>query len=172
LPQDNPITIQAYRQGEIDGGWLPEPYLSILEQDGAEVLVNEADLWPDGEFVTTHVLVNTDFLAENPEVVDAFLQAHVESVDYVNENSEQARDEVAAFLNEATGEELEPEALASAWDRLTFTNDPLASTLFANAEHAEAVGLLDPIENIEGIYDLDPLNAILEESGAKPVSIS
>ncbi|MDQ3104566.1 MAG: ABC transporter substrate-binding protein [Actinomycetota bacterium] len=172
LPQDNPITIQAYRQGEIDGGWLPEPYLSILEQDGAEVLVNEADLWPDGEFVTTHVLVNTDFLAENPEVVDAFLQAHVESVDYVNENSEQARDEVAAFLNEATGEELEPEALASAWDRLTFTNDPLASTLFANAEHAEAVGLLDPIEDIEGIYDLDPLNAILEESGAKPVSIS
>lgn len=172
LPQDNPVTIQTYRQGEIDGGWLPEPYLSILEQEGAEVLVDEAELWPDGQFVTTHVLVNASFLEENPEVVDAFLQAHVESVTYVNENSEQARDEVAAFLNDATGEELEPETLASAWDRLTFTNDPLASTLYENAEHAEAVELLDPIEDIEGIYDLDPLNEILAAEGQEEVSVS
>lgn len=172
LPQDNPVTIQTYRQGEIDGGWLPEPYLSILEQEGAEVLVDESELWPDGQFVTTHVLVNASFLEENPEVVDAFLQAHVESVTYVNENSEQARDEVAAFLTESTGEELEPETLASAWDRLTFTNDPLASTLFENAAHAEAVELLDPIQNIEGIYELDPLNEILAAEGQEEVSAS
>jgi NitT/TauT family transport system substrate-binding protein len=172
LPQDNSVTIQTYEQGEIQGGWLPEPYPSILEQQGAEVLLDEAELWPDGQFVTTHVLVNTEFLEANPDIVEAFLEGHVEAIKYLNDNSEQARDEVGAFLEESTGTAIEPDILASAWDRLTFTNDPLAATLYENAEHAEAVGLLEPIDDIEGIYELDTLNGILADEGQEEVSAS
>ena len=172
LPQDNSVTVQTFQQGAIDGAWVPEPYASILEQEGAEVLVDEAELWPDGQFVTTHVLVNAQFLEDNPEVVEAFLKGHLESIDYLNENSEQARDEVSAFLEESTGSALEPQALESAWNRLTFTNDPLASTLYENAEHAEAVDLLEPIDGIEGIYDLEILNQLLVDDGQEEVTTS
>ncbi len=172
LPQDNPVTIQTYQQGAIDGAWVPEPYASILEQQGAEVLVDEAELWPDGQFVTTHVLVNAQFLEENPEVVEAFLKGHVQAIDYLNENSDQARDEVAAYLEESTGAPLEPAALETAWSRLTFTNDPLASTLYENAAHAEDVELLEPIDDIESIYDLDILNGVLSDEGQEEVSAS
>ena len=38
-----------------------------------------------------------------------------------------------------------------------------------SADNADAVGLLDPVE-LDGIYDLDPLNAILAELGRPEVS--
>jgi NitT/TauT family transport system substrate-binding protein len=50
-----------------------------------------------------------------------------------------------------------------------FTNDPIASSLITGAQHAEAVGLLKTVD-LKGIYDLDPLNALLEADGKPAVS--
>ena len=44
--------------------------------------------------------------------------------------------------------------LASAWKNLTFSNDPVADSFVESAKHAEAVGLLEPVENPGGIFDL------------------
>src|SRR3954453_10740921 len=70
LPQDNATALQAFAQGAIDGAWVPEPNLSrmILESKG-KLLVNEKDLWPNGQFVTTHLVVSQTFLKKYPETV-------------------------------------------------------------------------------------------------------
>ena len=55
VPQDNADTLDAFKAGEIDGAWVPEPWATRLVQEGGgKVLVDESDLWPDGKFVTTH----------------------------------------------------------------------------------------------------------------------
>ena len=38
------------------------------------MLVDEKDLWPGGQFVTTHLVVRTEFLEEHPETVEALLR--------------------------------------------------------------------------------------------------
>jgi NitT/TauT family transport system substrate-binding protein len=53
---------------------------------------------------------------------------------------------------------------------ITFTNDPIASSLLADAQHAAAVGLLTPTKNLSSIYDLGPLNALLKAGGQPQVS--
>ena len=50
-------------------------------EGGGHVLVDEKDLWPDGEFVTTHLIVRTEFLEEYPETVAALLRGHVAAVE-------------------------------------------------------------------------------------------
>ena len=57
------------------------------------------------------------------------------------------------------------------WEHLTFTADPLASTLAKSAKDAEEVGLLEPVR-LKGIYALAPLNKILEAEGRPTVSSS
>ena len=52
---------------------------------------------------------------------------------------------------------------------ITFTNDPIASSLATDAQHAVAVGLLKPV-NLSGIYDLGPLNNLLKTDGQPQVS--
>src|SRR6188768_3776926 len=78
LPQDNATALQAFAQGAIDGAWVPEPNLSrlVLESKG-KVLVDEKDLWPNGQFVTTHLIVKQEFLKKYPETVKKLLQGHL-----------------------------------------------------------------------------------------------
>ena len=60
--------------------------------------------------------------------------------------------------------------LAAALPYIHFTNDPIASSLVTDAQHGVAVGLLTPVKNLSGIYDLGPLNALLKADGQPQVS--
>ena len=170
LPQDNATAIQAFSQGAIDGAWVPEPNLSrmIIESKG-KLLVNEKDLWPNGQFVTTHLIVTQKFLKDYPETVKKLLQGHIESVKYIETNNADAQKAANAQLTALSGKPLKDDILAAAFKNLSFTDDPIASSLYASAQHAEDVGLLKPVD-LKGIYDLGPLNELLKADGQPAVS--
>lgn len=169
LPQANGETLTAFIAGEIDGAWVPEPWATrMVEEGGGSVLVDERDLWPDGQFVTTHLIVSTTFLGAHPDVVKRLLLGHVEATEFVNSNPEVAQEVVGAAIAELTGSELSANILAKAWQNLTFTVDPIAGSLATSAANAKALGLLES-DDLEGIYDLGPLDDVLAEAGATPV---
>jgi len=170
LPQDNATAVQAFAQGAIDGAWVPEPNLSkmIIESKG-KLLVNEKDLWPNGQFVTTHLIVTQKFLKDYPETVKKLLQGHIQAVKYIQTDNADAQKAANAQLAALTGKPLKDEILTAAFKNLTFTDDPIASSLYASAQHAEDVGLLKPVD-LKGIYDLGPLNALLKADGQPEVS--
>ncbi len=170
LPQDNATALQAFAQGAIDGAWVPEPNLSrmILESKG-KLLVNEKDLWPNGQFVTTHLIVKQDFLKKYPGTVTKLLRGHIESIKYIQSNNADAQKAANAQLAALSGKPLKDNILAAAFQNLTFTNDPIASSLYTSAQHAQDVGLLKPVD-LKGIYDLGPLNALLKADGQPEVS--
>ena len=60
--------------------------------------------------------------------------------------------------------------LSAALPYITFTNNPVASSLETDAQHVVAVGLLTPVKNLSSIYDLGPLNALLKAAGQPQVS--
>ena len=170
MPQANADILTSFSTGALDGAWVPEPWATrMIEEGGGHVLVDERDLWPDGQFVTTHLVVATAFLDEHPDVVKNLLAGQVAANEYVNENPEESQETVAAAIEELTGSELDPGILATAWENLEFTCDPIASSLAESAAHAEELGLLEPTD-LEGIYDLTLLNEALEEAGMDPIA--
>jgi NitT/TauT family transport system substrate-binding protein len=168
--QDNSLTVQTYAQGEIDGAWVPEPYAAILETKGAVKLLDEAELWPQGKFVTTHLLVSNDFLDEHPTLVEDLLQGQIASNSWIAENNDEAKQLVADTIFEVTQTEIPAAALDPAWEQLTFTNDPIADSLIKDASDAVDVGLLEPIDNLPEIYNLEPLNKLLADAGEPEVA--
>jgi len=170
LPQDNATAVQAFAQGAIDGAWVPEPSLSRMQlESGGKLLVNEKELWPGGQFVTTHLIVKQDFLKKYPATVKKLLQGHIASVEYIAANGAKAQQDANAQLEALSGKPLKPEILSAAFKNLTFTNDPIASSLYTSAKHAEDVGLLKPVE-LNGIYHLGPLNELLKADGRPEIS--
>lgn len=170
LPTANSEVVAAYTSGAIDGAWLPEPHLSrLILEHGAKVLVDERDLWPDGEFVTTHLIVSKKFLADNPDVVRSLLEGHLAALDYLEAEPGAAATAANDHLEALTGNRLTDEILTASIDNLTFTVDPIASSLYASAEHAQDAGLLDPVD-LSGIYQLDLLNELLTAAGKPTVS--
>ncbi len=80
---ENAQTLDAFKKGDVDAAWLPEPWSSRLVLDaGAKVLLDEATLWPDGKFPTTVLIVRTQFLQEHPESVKALLTGLVGAIDF------------------------------------------------------------------------------------------
>src|SRR5262249_39957135 len=59
----NSAAVLQFKSGQIAGGWEPAPYDIEMVQDGGHVLVDEASLWPKGQFVTTNLVVTQKFLA-------------------------------------------------------------------------------------------------------------
>jgi NitT/TauT family transport system substrate-binding protein len=168
-PQENSITVDAFKSGAIDGAWVPEPVASRLVANGGHVLVDEASLWPGGAFVTTHIVVRTEYLKKNPEIVKRFLQANLAAIDALNADPEKGREVTNNAYGKLTGKPLADGVAAAAWKKLTFTVDPVASSLFVSAEHATDVGLLkDP--DLHGIYDLTLLNEVLSAAGRPKVA--
>lgn len=169
-PLAGPDILQAFRTGAIDGAWVPEPWASrLVDEGGGTVLVDEADLWHDGRFVTTHLLARTEFLERNPDLVRRFLEGHLASLDAIAQDPQAAQVTVIDAIEVISGTRLPAQVVAAAWENLTFTWDPIASSLAKSARDAAEVGLLDPVD-LEGIYDLRILNELLAARGEAEVS--
>lgn len=164
-PQANGEGLAAYGAGEIDGAWVPEPWVSEYIKKGAKVLVDEGSLWPDGQFVTTNIVVRTEFLQQHAEIVSAFLRGHAAALQRIESDPAAAKEAVSGALKSLTGSAPAADVLDSAWQKVQFTADPLPATLKESAQHAIDVGLLDAAGvqqagNFDQLYDLDIISQL------------
>jgi len=161
----NGTVVTEFKSGAIDGAWMPEPYETEMLQAGGHLLVPELSLWPNGKWATTNVVVRTAFLDAHPATVQRFLQGLVDTITYIGANPAAAQTAFnTKYASLEGGKALSSKVLTEAWANLTFTVDPLASTLETQVAHAEAVGLLKPPKSLTGIYDLTLLNTVLAAS--------
>jgi len=169
VPSENADTLAAFIDGAIAGAWVPEPWATrLVNEGGGHVLVDEADLWPDGEFVTTHLIVRTDYLEENPQNVRALLSGLLDAIDQANDDPETAQTATNDGIESITDNRLEDATITGAWENLTFTPDPIASSLQQSKDDAVEFVELEDVD-LTDIYDLDILNDLLAERGDEEV---
>lgn len=166
---DNKVTPDAFKQGSIDGAWVPEPTASKLVSDGGSVLLDETTLWPDKKFVITNVIVSQKFLKEHPDVVEAVLKGTVKANEWINADPDRAKASANAKLEADGGKPLDAEIIDPAWPSIAVTDDPLAATLKTQSDWAVEAGLIEE-PDLAGIYDLTLLNKVLKAAGRPEVS--
>jgi NitT/TauT family transport system substrate-binding protein len=170
----NSDIVTAFGTGDVAGAWVPEPYAQQLIAEGGHVLVNENDLWPSGKFVTTNIVVRSQFLQDHPDVVQAFLKANEQALAFMKKDPKQAQADFNSGLQALTGSSIDEAILPKAWDQITFTDDPLKATLVESAAHAVSIGLLDQsaIDGAGGfdpLYDLTLLNKVRAAAKLPPI---
>lgn len=171
IPTDNPQILDLFKQGQLDGAWVPEPWASrLIVEGGGALFLDERDLWPGGDFVTAHIIVSTPFLQTQPDLVKAWLRAHVEITQWELAHPEQAQQLANDEIKRLTGKALSPQVLDSAWQRMRVTYDPISASLIQSAQSAYAAGFLTQKPDLSGIYDLTLLNKVLHEKGLPPVN--
>src|ERR1700756_3783120 len=158
----NSAAVLEFKSGQIAGGSEPSPYDVEMVQDGGKVLLSEPG-------VTTVLMVTQSFLSAHPAVVNDLLKANLDALNYIKSNPSGAQAAANAELAASTGKPLKSAVLGPAWKEITFTADPDAASLDADAQQAESVGLLKTV-NLNGIFDLTPLNNLLSAAGQASVS--
>ncbi|HWP93885.1 MAG TPA: ABC transporter substrate-binding protein [Thermodesulfobacteriota bacterium] len=171
IPLANPDQLTLFLRKEIDGAWTVEPWVTrlILEGNG-RLFLDEREIWPDGKFVTTHLIVSTKFLKEHPDLVKKWLAAHVELTEWINKNPVEAKTLLNEEIKRETGKAIPQNVLDESLKRLDITYDPIASSLFKSAKSAYELGFLGSEQpDLSNIYDLTLLNEVLAEKGLQPV---
>ena len=166
----NSDAVLAFQSGSIAGGWEPAPSDVQMVADGGHVLVNEASLWPKGQFVTTELVATQAITAAYPAVISGLLKGQIQANSFIASDRAAAQTAANAELAAVSGKSLKPSIVSASFAQITFTNDPVTPSLATDAQHAVDVGLLKPVQNLNAIYDLGPLNKLLAADGQPQVS--
>lgn len=170
LRLDNKEILNAFRQGRIDGAWVPQPVASELVAEGGRKLVDEKRLWRNGQFVITNIIASQRFLQQHPKAVEAVLRGSLRTNAWIRNHPTGAAEAINASLRnpKVAGAPLPGKVLRSALGDIDVTDDPLAPTLKEEAKHAERIGLLKK-PDLRGIYDLRLLDKLLKTEGKPQV---
>ena len=171
IPISNPDQLTLFLKKEIDGAWAPEPWASrLIREANGRLFFDERDLWPNKQFVTTHIIVSTKFLKQHRNLVKKWIKAHIELTEWINKNQAEAKRVLNGEIKKETGKALPQPVLDDSFSRLEVTYDPIRSSLFTSAKGAFEAGFLGRERpDLSGIYDLSILNEVLKEKGLKPV---
>jgi NitT/TauT family transport system substrate-binding protein len=171
IPLANPDQLTLFLKKELDAAWAPEPWATRLVREGnGRLFLDERDLWPQGQFVTTHLIVSTKFLREHPDVVKSWIRAHVELTEWINGHLPEAKKLLNQQLQKETTKALPLAVLDEAFNRLQVTYDPLRNSLLTSARSAYEAGFLGrQMPDLSGMYDLNLLNQVLAEKGKRAI---
>jgi NitT/TauT family transport system substrate-binding protein len=172
LPVKNPDIVTLFLTKQIDGAWVPEPWGErLVREGGGKILVDERDLWPpEGKFVTTHIIVNPNYLENNPDVIKKLLEANIDETNWINNNRAAAIGAFNVELQKLTGQTIAEDVLNESLSRIDFTYDPVRLSLFQDAADAYSLGFLPENPDVTRIYDLTILDQVLQERGVPPIS--
>ena len=120
---ENADVLNMMDQGNIDAALVPEPWGATLLAGGAEIVLDYDEVYRDGDYPVTVVVVRNEFLEEHPDIVDAFYETHLATTELLSENAEEAASVVNDELNEATGKSLDPSILTDAFGRIIFSDE-------------------------------------------------
>jgi len=164
VPLSNPDQLTMFKKKQIHGAWTIEPWLARLELEGGGTLfLEEKALWPNGKYVTTHLVVSKAYLAGHQEIVKKLIAGLIEVTERINADKTAATIILNEQIRKETGKTLKAEVIQKAMSRVDFTWDPICASLNKSAEAAHTVGFAKKPPELGGIYSLNLLNHVLKE---------
>ena len=162
VPTTNAQQIALFQKGDIDAAWAPEPWgTRLIQEADGRLYLDERDIWPGNQFVTTHLIVATKFLRDRPDVVERLVKAHIDVTDWIKANEAEAKTLLNRRIEKETTAALPQRVIDAAWKNQDITFDPVASSLRRAADDAAELGFLQGKPDLKNIYDLELLNKVL-----------
>ncbi|HEY3325440.1 MAG TPA: aliphatic sulfonate ABC transporter substrate-binding protein [Planctomycetota bacterium] len=158
----NAEQLSLFKSGQLDAVWSPEPWgARAIHEAGGVLIDEEKNLWPGKNFTVAVVLVSTKFLAKYPDTVEAFLRAHVESIDWINANRAEAATLVNDEIKKITKASLKDSVLTDAFARLQFSTDPFPETIRTFADWSYQLKIVKTQPDLTGLLDQKLLQKVL-----------
>ncbi len=167
----NPDILSLFQLRQIDGAWVPEPWASrLVLEAGGKIFLDEKTLWPNGRFVTTHLVTTKRYLDAHRLLLSRFLEAEVTATLRLQNLTLAAMETINNAIANATRTRLANVTLQTAFGNLNLIYDPIRTSLTTYLTWAQELGFLSSGVDASRLYDLSILNDILLKRGLAPVS--
>lgn len=161
----NKEIFQLFKAKKIDGAWVPEPWGTIIKNEGGYIAIDERDLWDDGTFPAAVLIVSKKYLANHRDEVEDFLKLHIKATEWINAHPDEAKEAISKHIQKLSKKKMNKKVLDESFSRISATYDPMVKSLNISAQHAYTLGYLgaNP-DGISQIYDLSLLNELTKDN--------
>jgi NitT/TauT family transport system substrate-binding protein len=159
--------VREFKAGRISGAWMPAPYDVELAEAGGRVLASEDAMPPGSRPAAVNLVVTRTFESAHSAALLALVKAQVQVNDIVNHDLLLTATAVNAELAALSSGRLPVSVLGASLAQITFTDDPGAASLMAQAPSGQNASVAAVLPTL---YDIAPLNLILRMAGERPVS--
>ena len=150
-------------KGELDGAATQEPWgVNIETTAGAKLLLDENQFAWGSESTNTVVVARSKFTEANPELTKKYLKAHIQAINFINENPDEAIQLFLDHIKAITGKDLSKDEVTKAFDRLKATTDVNEDVIKEMATISKEAGYINS-DDIEGLVNLTYLDEVLNE---------
>lgn len=148
----------------IDGALVPEPWgTRLVQESNARILVDSKELYKNGNYPTTVIIVRKEFYEKNKDLVRDFLKTHIEITEEIQKNGEKAKKIINTEIKQITGKALKDNVMDSAFKKVIFTYNPeIEATKFFLDLQIEA-GFIRNKPDISKLFDLNILNNLIKK---------
>lgn len=170
IPAENPDILTLISKGDVDAALVPEPWGSrIVSQAGASIVLDANQVWRGGKYTTAVVIVSTKFLNEHPDLVEKWMEAHVDLTQRINANKETGQNLANSQLKKLTKKSLPDDILKSSFERIGVTYNPESDSVKDFVKLSADNGYIKETPDVSNLFDLTILNKVLGKKGLPTV---
>jgi ABC-type nitrate/sulfonate/bicarbonate transport system substrate-binding protein len=159
----------ALAAGKLDAAYLDPMTAVQLWQDSRgqllRVIAGASSSGTAARLPAAVLVVTAKFLSAHPAMVTSLLKGQIQGTSLLTTDRPAAQAAAAAEFTDLSGHSLPVNSLAP----FTYTDNPLAAAMLAEAQHAAAAGQLKAVSSLAGLFDLGMLNKLLRAIGQLPI---
>ncbi|MCC8105788.1 MAG: aliphatic sulfonate ABC transporter substrate-binding protein [Clostridiales bacterium] len=160
---DNSNVQNMFDQGSIDAALVPEPWGTILTaSDNIDLLLDYQDIYLDGDYPVAVVVVRKDFLEEYPEVVETFLQVHIDTTDAINADLDGSVEAMIEEIETVTGTAYDKDVVLGSFEKTVVTTELNEDALWEFAQTSYEQDFIDELPGEDALTDLSILESLQE----------
>lgn len=119
----NADVANTMERGDIDAALVPEPWGATLLEQGAELVLDYDEVYLDGKYDVAVVVVRKEFLENNPDLVEKFLEAHNLATEKLNNDKDASLKTINNELDAATGKSLSEKVIKESFSRIGISTE-------------------------------------------------
>ena len=134
---DNANILTLFDQSHIDAALVPEPWGTILCNTGQiDILLDYDEIYMDGNYPVSLVVVRNEFMNQYPDVVEKFLQAHIDATNRINHNLRDSVVDIITEIANVTSNKLDMDVVFHSFSKTNVTSELNKEALLAFAQIA------------------------------------
>ncbi len=141
----NADVANTMERGDIDAALVPEPWGATLLANDAELVLDYNEIFENGEYDVAVVVVRKEFMEENPEIVDKFLEQHEAATKKVNDDRENSLKTINNELKAATGKALGEDIISKAFERIGVSTEVNEQSVTGFADISKSEGFISEL---------------------------
>lgn len=142
-------------RGDVDAALVPEPWGSMLLGESARLVLDYDSIYLEGDYDVAVVVVRSEFMKENPEIVRKFLEIHKKMTDEINSNRKNAVEVINGEIKSTTGKSISSEVLESAFLRIGVSDNVNKTSVDGFSNMSKDLHFIKELPEEEKLYVVD-----------------